>query len=359
MTQTLLSELTTNAVGGPADRLVEASTREEITAVVQEADASGTPLLIVGGGSNLVVDDAGFAGTVLRITSRGITVDDDSAACAGAVVTVEAGHPWDEVVQHTLSRGLTGLEALSGIPGSTGATPVQNVGAYGADVSQTISRVTTWDREAGRVKSFAAADLGFGYRDSLLKRTTVNGSPRYVVLAVSFQLTLGELGAPLAYAELARALGRAPGERAPAVDVRREVLRLRAGKGMVLDPADRDTFSSGSFFTNPVVDAAAAGTLPDDAPRYPAGGDGLVKLSAAWLIDRAGFPKGFGLPGTPGEDLAGGRASLSTKHTLAVTNRGGAGASDLLAVARAVRDGVSERFGIELHSESLLINCAL
>ncbi|MET1034809.1 MAG: UDP-N-acetylmuramate dehydrogenase [Arthrobacter sp.] len=359
MTEKLISTLTTTGVGGPAGRFEEAATEREIVDAVQAADAAGEDLLIVAGGSNLVVSDAGYRGTVLRVASTGVDIDDTDASCAGATVRVQAGHPWDDVVATTLGRGLTGLEALSGIPGSTGATPVQNVGAYGADVSRTVSRVRTWDRSEGRIRTFAAADLGFGYRDSLLKRTTVNGSPRYVVLSVDFQLEPGTLGAPIAYAELARALDVAIGGRAPAARVRVEVLRLRAGKGMVLDPADRDTYSTGSFFTNPVVERSVADALPGDAPRYPAGDGDRVKLSAAWLIDRAGFGKGFGLPGTPGEHLAGGRASLSTKHTLAVTNRGGAGSDDILAVARAVRDGVAERFGIALHNEPLLIDCAL
>ncbi|WP_149955098.1 UDP-N-acetylmuramate dehydrogenase [Zafaria cholistanensis] len=355
MSLQLLSSLTTTAVGGPAGRYLEAGTEAEIVAAVRAADAAGEDLLILAGGSNLVVADAGYPGTVLRIASTGLQ---EHAGDGHVLLTVQAGHPWDQVVAHAVERGLSGLEALSGIPGSTGATPVQNVGAYGADVSQTLEGVRAWDRVAGAVRTFTNADLGFGYRDSLLKRTTTNGSPRYVVLTVTFRLEAGGLSAPVAYAELARALGLAPGERAAAADVRREVLRLRAGKGMVLDPADRDTFSTGSFFTNPVVPAAVAASLPDDAPNYPAG-EGLVKLSAAWLIDRSGFGKGYGLPGSAGEHLAGGRASLSTKHTLAITNRGGATAADILAVARAVRSGVAERFGIELHNEPLLIGCAL
>lgn len=366
MSATLLSSLTTTAVGGPAGRYLEASNERAIIDAVSAADAAGEDLLIVAGGSNLVVDDAGYPGTVLRIASEGVAIDDPDATCGGAIVTVQAGHPWDDVVARTLDAGLGGLEALSGIPGSTGATPVQNVGAYGTDVSKTISRVRTWDRTTGRVRSFANADLGFGYRDSVLKRTTTNGSPRYVVLTVEFQLEPGGLGAPVAYAELAKALGCAVGDRVEATRIRTEVLRLRAGKGMVLDPGDRDTFSTGSFFTNPIVSAETAASLPQDAPRFPvvgtggtAAADGQVKLSAAWLIDRAGFGKGFGLPGTPGEALAGGRAALSTKHTLAIANRGEATASDILAVARAVRAGVVDAFGIELHNEPLLINCAL
>jgi UDP-N-acetylmuramate dehydrogenase len=206
------------------------------------------------------------------------------------------------------------------------------------------------------VQTFTNSELKFGYRDSILNQTTVHGSPRYVVLTVEFQLPIGRMSAPIRYAELARSLGVEPGNRAYANDVRREVLRLRASKGMVLDPADRDTYSTGSFFTNPVVPLDVAATLPDSAPQYPAGVDGMVKLSAAWLIDQAGFGKGYGLEP---DSASGGRASLSTKHTLAITNRGSASAKDMLAIAREVRDGVVERFGIELHPEPLLIGLTL
>lgn len=355
MTQTLLSQLTTAAVGGPAGTYVEARSEAEIIDAVRSADAAGEKLLIIGGGSNLLISDDGFPGTVLKIASEGFTVASEDT-CGGVSVVVQAGHNWDALVQHTVLHAWSGLEALSGIPGATGATPVQNVGAYGADVSQTIAAVRTWDRERNAVKTFTNSELGFGYRDSILKQTTVEGSPRYVVLTVEFQLPLGRMSAPIRYAELAKVLGVDVGKRAYANDVRREVLRLRASKGMVLDPSDRDTFSTGSFFTNPVVPASAAATLPDDAPKYPAGQDGLVKLSAAWLIDRAGFGKGFGLE--PGS-VSGGRASLSTKHTLAITNRGGATAADLVAIAREVRAGVVERFGIQLHPEPLLIGLSL
>jgi UDP-N-acetylmuramate dehydrogenase len=269
---------------------------------------------------------------------------------------VQAGHNWDRLVEHAVRHAWSGIEALSGIPGSTGATPVQNVGAYGADVSQTIAAVRTWDRERNAVQTFTNSELKFGYRDSILKQTTVNGSPRYVVLTVEFQLPLGRMSAPIRYAELARALNVEVGQRAYANDVRREVLRLRASKGMVWDAADRDTYSTGSFFTNPIVPADVADKLPESAPRYPAGQDGLVKLSAAWLIDQAGFGKGFGLED---DGVAGGRASLSTKHTLAITNRGSASAADMVAVAREVRAGVEHRFGIRLHPEPLLIGLEL
>ncbi|WDF32713.1 UDP-N-acetylmuramate dehydrogenase [Arthrobacter agilis] len=356
---TPLADLTTARVGGAARELIEASTEQEIIAAVRAADAEGRPLLIISGGSNLLVGDDGFDGTVLHITSSGFTVDDDDASCGGVMVTVQAGHDWDDLVKYTVMHAFSGLEALSGIPGSTGATPVQNVGAYGSDVSQTIATVRTYDRETGSIRSFTNFELGFGYRDSLLKRSTVEGSPRYVVLTVQFQLGLGRMSAPVRYAELARTLGIEVGARAYATDVRRAVLTLRAGKGMVLDAPDPDTWSTGSFFTNPIVSEDVAAGLPGDAPRYPAAGAGRVKLSAAWLIEHAGFSKGFGLSDDDGHAAAGGRASLSTKHTLAVTNRGGASTSDLLSVARLVRDGVDQRFGIRLEAEPLLVNCSL
>lgn len=351
----MLSDLTTAAVGGPAGNYIEARTEAEIIDAVRTADASGEPLLIIGGGSNLLISDDGFPGTVVRIASEGFTVNAEDS-CGGVAVVVQAGHNWDALVQHAVLHAWSGIEALAGIPGATGATPVQNVGAYGSDVSQTIAAVRTWDRERSAVQTFTSSELKFGYRDSILKQTTVNGSPRYVVLTVEFQLPLGRMSAPVRYAELARVLGVEQGQRAYSNDVRREVLRLRASKGMVLDPADRDTYSTGSFFTNPVVSAEVAAGLPENAPQYPAGSDGLVKLSAAWLIDQAGFGKGFGLE--PGS-VSGGRASLSTKHTLAITNRGSASAADMVAIAREVRAGVVGRFGIELHPEPLLIGVEL
>ncbi|MDQ0866319.1 UDP-N-acetylmuramate dehydrogenase [Arthrobacter globiformis] len=355
MTSPMLSDLTTAAVGGPAGNYVQARTEAEIIEAVRAADAAGEQLLIIGGGSNLLISDDGFPGTVLKIASEGFTVNAEDS-CGGVSVVVQAGHNWDALVEHAVLHAWSGIEALSGIPGATGATPVQNVGAYGSDVSQTIAAVRTWDRERNAVKTFTNSELKFGYRDSILKQTTVNGSPRYVVLTVEFQLPLGRMSAPIRYAELARVLGVEQGKRAYSNDVRREVLRLRASKGMVLDPADRDTYSTGSFFTNPIVPASVADGLPESAPRYPGGADGQVKLSAAWLIDHAGFGKGFGLEAG---SVSGGRASLSTKHTLAITNRGSARAADMVAIAREVRAGVVGRFGIELHPEPLLIGLSL
>ncbi|WP_172216120.1 UDP-N-acetylmuramate dehydrogenase [Nocardioides sp. zg-DK7169] len=339
----LLRDHTTLRVGGPAARWVRARTEDQAVAAVAAADERGEPVLVLGGGSNLVVADAGFPGTVVELAMDEITVegDDDGPACGGVSVTAGAGAGWDDLVALACERGWVGLEALSGIPGTVGATPVQNVGAYGQEVAQTIARVRTWDRVERRVRSFAAADCGFGYRTSRFKADP----QRHVVLSVTFQLRTGDLSAPVAYAELARTLGVGSGERAPLGDVRTAVLGLRRGKGMVLDAEDHDTWSAGSFFTNPVL---PADRVPEGAPAWPAG-DGLVKTSAAWLIEHAGFTKGHGGPA----------ASLSTKHTLALTNRGGATAADVLALAREVRDGVEARFGIRLVNEPVLVGCEL
>lgn len=342
----LLRDHTTLRLGGPAAEWVDADTEETLVAAVRRADEAGTPLLVVSGGSNLVVADAGFDGTAVHVATRGIVADapcEDELACLGAVtVTVAAGEPWDAFVAHCVEHGLVGVEALSGIPGAAGATPIQNVGAYGQEVAQTIARVRTWDRQAGAQRTFTADECGFSYRHSRFKAEP----GRYVVLEVEFLLKQGTLGAPIGYAELARSLGVEPGERAPMADVREHVLALRRGKGMVLDPVDHDTWSAGSFFTNPLVDESFP--LPDGAPRWPAA-DGRVKTSAAWLIDRAGFAKGHGND----------RVSLSTKHTLALTNRGDATTEDLLALAREVRDGVEAATGVRLVNEPVLVGCSL
>ncbi|GAB2685140.1 UDP-N-acetylmuramate dehydrogenase [Thalassiella azotivora] len=337
-----LAGLTTLRVGGPASRYVRAQDADALVAAVDAADRAGEPVLLVAGGSNLLVADDGFDGLVVGVASRGVQVR-SSDACSGATVTVAAGEPWDDLVSRAVSEGWVGVEALSGIPGSTGATPVQNVGAYGQEVAQTIASVRTWDRRERRVRTLAAADCGFGYRWSRFKADP----SRFLVLEVTFQLRLGDLSAPVAYAELARTLGVEVGDRAPLADVREAVLGLRRGKGMVLDDADHDTWSAGSFFTNPVLDDDSR--LPEGAPRFPAP-DGRVKTSAAWLIEHAGLGKGYGLPGP---------AALSTKHTLALTNRGTARAQDLLVLARRVRDQVRDTYGIELVNEPVLVGCAL
>ena len=346
-----LAELTTLRLGGPAAELVEAVNEAELVAAVTDADRRGIPLLLVAGGSNLVVADEGFDGRVVHVATTGVRSDvegPDVVACGGAMVTVAAGEPWDAFVARAVASGWSGVEALSGIPGSVGATPIQNVGAYGQEVSQTIASVRTWDRLEGRQRTFAAADCGFGYRHSRFKAEP----DRYVVLEVTFQLPLADLSAPVAYAELARALGVAVGERAALADVRRAVLALRTGKGMVLDESDHDTWSAGSFFTNPLLTPEQADLLPAAAPRWPQP-DGTVKTSAAWLIEHAGFGKGH----SPAS--LGGRVALSGKHTLALTNRGGASTADLLALAREVRDGVQRAFGVELVNEPVLVGVRL
>ena len=341
-TSTLLADLTTLRVGGPARRLVMARTDEELVSAVRDADARHEPVLLLGAGSNVVVSDEGFDGVVVVVATRGLNAE--VSDCAGAFIKVAAGEPWDRVVAHTLSQEWIGLETLSGIPGATGATPIQNVGAYGADVSQTIARVRTWDRVSGRVVTFAASDCGFGYRSSRFK----DEPGRYVVVDVSFQLELGPLSAPIRYAELAAALGVEVGQRAPLGQVRDTVLALRRAKGMVLDPEDHDTWSTGSFFTNPLLSVEEAAALPDEAPRYSQP-DGTVKTSAAWLIDHAGFGKGYGS----------GPARVSGKHTLALTNRGSATAEDVMRLARDVRKRVREHFGVTLVPEPVLVGCEL
>jgi UDP-N-acetylmuramate dehydrogenase len=336
------ADLTTLRLGGPAARVLAAETSAELVEAVTACDRAGEPVLVLGAGSNLVVADAGFEGTVVRVASTGVL---RSAAPDGprVAVTALAGESWDALVAATVSEGLAGLETLSGIPGLTGATPIQNVGAYGADVSDTVQRVEVLDRVTGRVGVLAGEDCRFTYRNSRFK-----GSDRYVVLAVTFGLERSATGAPVRYAELADHLGVAVGGRAPVSDVRRAVLELRARKGMVLDPADHDTWSAGSFFTNPVLPAELAAQLPPEAPRWPEA-DGRVKVSAAWLIEQAGFAKGHGA----------GPVRLSTKHTLALTNRGSARTADLLTLAREIRDGVRARFGVELAPEPVLLGCAL
>jgi UDP-N-acetylmuramate dehydrogenase len=355
-----LADLTTLRVGGPAERLVTATTTDELVDAVREVDDADEPLLVVGGGSNLLVGDGPVPGTVVRVATRGVTVEslDD---CSGASVRVAAGQPWDDLVARAVTEGWVGVEALSGIPGSTGATPIQNVGAYGQEVSSTIASVRVWDRAGQRVVTVANADCRFGYRSSAFKDSSfgAGGTGRYVVLDVLFQLRLGSMSEPVRYADLARGLGVDVGARVPLAAAREAVLDQRRRRGMVLDDADPDTWSAGSFFTNPVLADAAfealqarvAERLGEDVsvPAYPAG-PGRVKTSAAWLIERAGFSRGHGLPGP---------ASLSAKHTLALTNRGRARAADVVALAREVRDGVREAFGVTLVNEPVLVGCSL
>ena len=345
-----LAEHTTMRVGGPAQRLVVAETIDELVDAVREVDDAQEPLLVLGGGSNLVIADEGFDGTVVKVATSGIEVESQDS-CGGATVRIAAGEVWDDVVSQAVAQGWSGVEALSGIPGSTGATPVQNVGAYGQEVAQTIARVRVWDRGTQEVRSFSASECSFTYRHSRFK-----ASSNYVVLDVTFQFVVADLSRPIAYADLAAGLGVETGARVPLGDAREAVLEQRRKRGMVLDPADHDTWSCGSFFTNPIMSAArfedlqsrVRAELGDDGPTPPRfeDADGGVKTSAAWLIDKAGFGKGFGMPGP---------AALSTKHTLAITNRGSATAADVAALARQVRDGVHDRFGVTLVNEPVFV----
>jgi UDP-N-acetylmuramate dehydrogenase len=326
-------------------RTVTATSAEEIIAGVREAVRIQEPLLLLGGGSNVVIADEGFPGTALLIRSEGFTVTDDGEH---VLVRVAAGQPWDEFVAQTVAQGWSGVECLSGIPGAAGATPIQNVGAYGQEVSQTIVELTAYDRDEGATTTFTPEDCLFEYRGSRFKH-----NERWVVLDVTFRLRADPLSGPVAYAELARALGTAIGERVPLAAARDTVLSLRRGKGMLVDPSDPDTRSVGSFFTNPVLSSAGYSAMArlldgDEPPTWPMP-SGASKVSAAWLIERAGFAKGYHR----------GAAAISSKHTLALTNPGHGTTKDLLALAAEIRDGVQERFGVMLHPEPVLVNCTL
>jgi UDP-N-acetylmuramate dehydrogenase len=337
----LLADHTTIHLGGPANEMVWADDEATLVECVARADEQGTPVLVLGGGSNLVIADAGFDGLVVRVAHRGITFE-DAGGQAGehVVIHAAAGESWDDVVTASLAQGLTGLECLSGIPGLAGATPLQNVGAYGTEISQLVIEVPVFDRVDRRHLILSPADCRFGYRTSALK-----GHDRYLVLGVKFALTRNETSQPVRYQQLADALGVELGGRAAALDVRAAVLALRASKGMLIDPADPDSVSVGSFFTNPVLRDA---DVPAGAPRWPVT-DGRVKTSAAWLIEQAGFHRGFG----------DGRVGLSAKHTLALVNRGGATTAELIAFASRIRDGVAERFGVTLDVEPALVGVRL
>jgi UDP-N-acetylmuramate dehydrogenase len=450
-----LAGYTTLGLGGPAARFLAGSSDEQVMSAVRAADQRGEPVLVLGGGSNLVIADAGFPGTVVRVATRGIRAARDGDRVA---VSVAAGEDWDAVVSWCVSNGLSGIECLSGIPGLAGATPIQNVGAYGQDVAETIVAVRAYDRLRGVLAELSNADCGFGYRTSAFKRAAGltagaagptgdaagptrgaawpfagadgptgvaawrtggasrptggaawrtggaaiagDATGRFVVLGVTFLLAPDPLSAPVRYGELARALGAAEGGRVPLADAREAVLRLRRGKGMVLDPADPDTRSAGSFFTNPVLDReqlaalehAVAAACGGDARvlRFPAG-EGRVKVPAAWLIERAGFRKGYpggGQPEPAGQPESGGQPSpgqpepdqpepgqpepgqqvfgqhdsgprISTKHTLALVNPGGATTASLLALARDIRNGVYEAFGVKLVPEPVLVGAVL
>lgn len=349
-----LAPLTTLRVGGPARTLVRAATTDDLVAAVRAADAAGEDLLLVSGGSNLVISDAGFPGTVVQVATRGIEAED--AGDGRVRVRAAAGEPWDAFVAHAVQNGWSGIEALSGIPGCVGSTPIQNVGAYGQDVSQTVESVRVLDRETGEVQEMSAAECAFAYRDSLFKRTQKGSTGRYVVLAVTFLLEATDRSQPVGYAALAQGLGVEMGERVALADAREAVLAQRRQRGMVWDADDHDTWSCGSFFTNPIITAAQMdevrahvverfGPTAPEPPEFPTG-DGMVKTSAAWLIDKAGYGKGYAMPGP---------AALSTKHPLAITNRGSATAADVAALAREVRLGVEEAFGVRLVNEPVFV----
>ena len=347
-----LADYTTVRLGGPARGFVRASTEEELIGAVRAADAAGERVLILGGGSNLVVADEGFDGTVIQVATRGV-----SRGAGPGVLTVAAGEDWDAVVARTVAEGLAGLECLSGIPGLAGATPIQNVGAYGQEVAETITRVRVYDRKTGDVRQIPNEQCGFGYRTSRFR-----GTDRFVVLNVTFGLAVQVRSVPVRYAELAAALGVAPGDQVDSAEARAAVVELRQRKGMVIDPADPDTRSVGSFFVNPVLDAvelarveaAARASCGADTrvPRFAVegSGDGLVKVPAAWLIERAGFAKGY----SQGDGVR-----ISAKHTLALVNAGSASTAALLALAREIRDGVRAAFGVSLAAEPVLVGVTL
>ena len=333
---TSLADLTTLRLGGPARRMVKAEDNAALIAAIRDADDAGEPMLLVAGGSNLVVADDGWPGVVVLVRTSGIAW----TQTAGVVsMTVAAGEIWDRVVATSVRNGWSGLASMSGIPGRAGATPVQNVGAYGAEVAEVISGLQVLDRESGQVEEWGPERCGFGFRTSAFKHTD-----RYVVLSVTFALPVAELAPPVRYVELARRLAIEPGAQATSEAVREVVLELRRSKGMLLDEDDHDTWSVGSFFVNPFVDAAK---VPDGCPNWEV--DGQVKLSAAWLIENAGFAKGYGNS----------KVSVSTKHTLALTNRGGASTEQLLELAREIRDGVASKYDIVLRPEAHLAGVEL
>ena len=390
MTPTL-AEYTTLGLGGPAGTFVDASSEPHLIEAVRAADAVGDSLLLIGGGSNLVIADDGFPGTVIHVNTRGLDYRQAADAADAVEVTVAAGEDWDGVVAAAVAEGLAGLESLSGIPGRAGATPIQNVGAYGREVAEVITQVRVYDRQKARIQVIPNERCSFTYRSSLFKsaglsspggadsphgglpplippgprtprgesdgKAKISDTPRYVVLDVTFRLARQALSMPVRYAELAAELGVQMGERAGVGEVRSAVLKIRARKGMVLNPGDPDTRSAGSFFTNPVittdelaqVEAAAVARGAGQVPRYEAGA-GLVKVPAAWLIEHAGFAKGYGAPGP---------TRVSSKHTLALINAGDATTADLLALAREIVSGVRATFGVTLTPEPILVGVTL
>ncbi len=336
-----LSSFTTLRVGGPARKIVHAHSEAELIEFVKAADSAKEPILILGGGSNLLISDAGFAGTVIRVESKGNALDYD--ACSGGMIEVSAGEDWDKFVEISIEKGFADLESLSGIPGTVGGAPIQNIGAYGHEVSETIARVKTYDRSKGEVKTFTNAECKFSYRNSIFKEQP----GKYVILTVTFQLRKGAQSLPIAYAELAKQLSVNIGDRAEVTKVRQAVLKLRASKGMLIN-LENEINSAGSFFVNPILSKSAADKLPADAPRWPQN-DGKIKTSAAWLMEHSGVVKG--------EKLAG--AQISNKHVLALTNSGDATAEDIIELAKRARKKVYEKFGIKLEAEVQLVGVNL
>ena len=336
-----LSSFTTLRVGGPARKIVHAHSEAELIEFVKAADSVKEPILILGGGSNLLISDAGFAGTVIRVESKGNALDYD--ACSGGMIEVSAGEDWDKFVEISIEKGFADLESLSGIPGTVGGAPIQNIGAYGHEVSETIARVKTYDRSKGEVKTFTNTECKFSYRNSIFKEQP----GRYVILTVTFQLRKGAKSLPIAYAELARQLSVNIGDQVEVTKVRQAVLKLRASKGMLIN-LENEINSAGSFFVNPILSKSAADKLPADAPRWPQN-DGKIKTSAAWLMEHSGVVKG--------EKLAG--AQISNKHVLALTNSGDATAEDIIELAKRARKKVYEKFGIKLEPEVQLVGVNL
>ena len=333
-----LRELTTMRLGGPTRDFAQPTDSCELVELVRRADQAGTPVLLLGGGSNLVVGDAGWDGLTVKIATTGVQID-------GTSVRADAGVDWDSLVVATLEQGLAGFEPLSGVPGTVGGTPVQNVGAFGTVTSQLLTSVTVYDRHTGQVDEWPGDRCGFvSHRQSVFKHTD-----RYLVLRVSYRLRRSTQSNPIHYADIVQRLGIEPGGTADTGDLRRAVLAARTARGSVLDPADHDTWSVGSFFINPVLDrvppAAAA------SPSYP---DPLgTKLPAGWLIQQAGFAPGYG------SEWGRGSVRLSSKHALAVTNRGDATTAEVMGFAAHIRAGVQARFGIRLRPECHLVNCSL
>ena len=336
-----LANMTTMHIGGPARTFLHAQSEEELISVVRDADSRNEPVLIIGGGSNLLISDDGFVGTVIRVETSGNSYEID--ACSGGMLTVAAGADWDQFVAFSLEKNLVGLESLSGIPGTVGGAPIQNIGAYGHEVSEVIARVRTFDRSEDRIHTYTASECEFGYRTSRFK----SDRNRWLILDVTFQLKRGELSLPVQYSELAAALGVDIGGRAPCVEVREKVLELRGRKGMLINH-DNQVWSAGSFFINPIISGERAELLPADAPRWPQP-DGQVKTSAAWLMEKAGVNKGDRNAG----------AQISEKHVLALTNSGDATALDIIELAKSARQKVFQRFGITLEPEVQMIGISL